>query len=307
MRSNEKIKGGSEVKKSLFVMLSLLLVATMVLTGCAKEAKLGTEENPIQWVFVPSGEMEDVTAGADAVADLVFKETGLVIDTFVATDYTAAIEALCSGKAQMGSLATFAAITAADRGCAYPALVATRYGSSTYTGQIIAGADTGITSIEDLKGTTFCATDETSTSGWIIPSIEMKAAGIDPEKDLDVVFAGSHDAAVIGVYNGDCQAGASFVDARTSVEDEFPDVMDKVVQVQISMEIPNDGVQFIKDFPADDQTAIVNALLAIMQTDEGKAAMKSAYQWDGLEVHDNTFYDGFRQLLDAAGVTAEDL
>lgn len=295
------------MKRSLFVLLSLLLVATLVLTGCAKEAELGTEENPIKWVFVPSGEMEEVSAGANAVADLIFKETGLVVDTFVATDYTAAIEALCAGQAQMGSLATFAAITAADRECAYPALVATRYGSPTYTGQIIAAADSGITSVADLKGTTFCATDETSTSGWIIPSIMMRAVGIDPKVDVDVVYAGSHDAAVMGVYNGDCDAGASYVDARSGVEDEYPDVMDKVVQVEISMEIPNDGVQFIKDFDADKQQVIVDALLKIIQTEEGMTAMDTAYEWDGLEVHDNTFYDSFRQLLDAAGVTAEDL
>ena len=295
------------MKKSLFVLLSVLLVATIVITGCAKEAKLGTEENPIKWVFVPSGEMEAVSAGADAVADLLFKETGLVIDTFVATDYTAAIEALCSGQAQMGSLATFAAITAADRGCAFPELVATRYGSPTYTGQIIAGADTGISSVADLSGTTFCATDKTSTSGWIIPSIMIKAAGINPDTDMDIIFAGSHDAAVMGVYNGDCQAGASYVDARAGVEDEYPDVMDKVMQVEISVEIPNDGVQFIKDFPAEEKQALIDALLKIMETEEGKAAMDAAYEWGGLEVHDNSFYDAFRQLLDAAGVIAEDL
>ena len=293
--------------KKLFVVLSLLIVAAMVLGGCAAEAELGTEENPIKWVFVPSGEMEDVSAGADAVADMIFEETGLVVETFVATDYTAAIEAECSGQAHMGSLATFAAITAADRGCAYPALVATRYGSPTYTGQIIAGVDSGVTSVADLAGKTFCATDETSTSGYIIPSIMMRAVGIDPEKDVEIIFAGSHDAAVIGVYNGDCDAGASYVDARAGVEDEFPDVMDKVVQVEISMEIPNDGVQFIKDFPEDIREQIVNALLAIMETEAGQEAMDRAYEWDGLEVHDNTFYDAFRQLLDAAGVTAEDL
>ena len=135
----------------------------------------------------------------------------------------------------------------------------------------------------------------------------MRAAGVDPDKDVEVIFAGSHDAAVLGVYNGDCDAGASYVDARTSVEDEFADVMDKVLQVEITMEIPNDGVQFTKDFPAEIQTKIVDALLKIIGTEEGNAAMDAAYEWDGLEKHDNSFYDAFRQLLDAAGINAEDL
>ena len=295
------------MKRIYFILISLFVIASLSLASCKGEAELGTEENPIQWVFVPSGEMEDVSAGAEAVADMIFEETGLVVEVFVATDYTAAIEAMCSDQAQMGSLATFAAITAADRDCAYPALVATRYGSPTYTGQLIAGVDSGISSYADLAGKTFCATDETSTSGWIIPSIYMRAEGIDPKEDVDVIFAGSHDAAVIGVYNGECDAGACYVDARAGVEDEFEDVMDKVLQLSVSMEIPNDGVQFIKDFPEEMKQQIVDALLNIMETEEGQEAMDKAYEWDGLEEHDNTFYDAFRQLLDAAGVTAEDL
>jgi phosphonate transport system substrate-binding protein len=255
------------VMKKLSLMVPILNVAVLLGAACQPKApELGTEANPIKWVFVPSGEMESVSAGAKAVADMIFAETGLVVDTFVATDYTAAIEAECSGQAHMGSLATFAAITAADRDCAYPALVATRYGSPTYTGQIIAHVDSGITSVADLAGKVFCATDETSTSGWIIPSIMMRAAGVDPDKDVEVIFAGSHNAAVLGVYNGDCDAGASFVDARTSVEGEFPDVMDKVLQVEISVEIPNDGVQFAKGFSAELQTKIVDALIKIIGT-----------------------------------------
>jgi ABC-type phosphate/phosphonate transport system substrate-binding protein len=102
-------------KSRLMMAASLLVVGAMLLTGCgAATPDLGTEENPINWVFVPSGEMERVTAGAQSVADLIFSETGLVIETFVATDYTAAIEGMCAdpAQAQMGSLATFAYIKA---------------------------------------------------------------------------------------------------------------------------------------------------------------------------------------------------
>ena len=75
---------------------------------------LGTEDNPLIWAFVPSGEMERVAAGAESVADMIFEETGLVVETFVATEYAGVIEAMCSDppKAHMGSLATYAYILA---------------------------------------------------------------------------------------------------------------------------------------------------------------------------------------------------
>jgi len=296
------------MKKSLYLLMALVVISSMLLSACGP-AKVGTEENPILWVFVPSREGEEITTAAAGVADLLHEKTGLYFQTFVATDYTAAIEALCSDpvKAHMGSLATFALITAADRGCATPALVAARRGSLTYTGQIIAGADTGITSLADIKGKTFCATEPTSTSGWIIPSVMLRASGLNLDTDVNVTYAGGHDAAVLGVYNGDCEAGASFVDARTLIEGDHPDVMEKVSVVEVSIDIPNDGVQFVNSFDPEMKQQIVDALVEIAGTEEGAAALNAAYQWTGVEPHGNEFYDPFRQLLDAAGIKAADL
>jgi phosphate/phosphite/phosphonate ABC transporter binding protein len=277
-------------------------------TSAPAASDLGTEKNPIIWVFVPSGELERVTTGAETVADQVFDMTGLVINTFVATDGTAAVEAMCANppKAQMGSLNTFNAIAAADRGCADAALVAIRNDAPTYTGQIFTRVDSGINSLADLKGKTFCGTEPTSTSGWIIPSIMLRAAGVDTQKDLKVTYAGSHDAAVAGVYNGDCDAGASYVDARSRIEGDYPDVMEKVKIIETSIPIPNDGVQFVPSFSEELRTQIVDALLKIAETEEGKEALGAAYQWAGLQKIDDSFYDPFRQVLDAAGVSAED-
>jgi len=295
------------MKKSLYLLMAIVVVSSLLLSACGP-AKVGTEENPILWVFVPSREGEEVTTAAAGVADLLHEKTGLYFETFVATDYTAAIEALCSdpAKAQMGSLATFALITAADRGCATPALVASRRGSLTYTGQIVARADSGITSLADIAGHTFCATEPTSTSGWIIPSVMLRAAGVDVD-NLSVTYAGGHDAAILGVYNGDCDAGASFVDARTLIEGDNPDVMEVVNVVEISIDIPNDGVQFVNSFDPEMQQQIVDALVELAATEEGSAALNAAYQWDNVEAHGNEFYDPFRQLLDAAGISAADL
>lgn len=269
----------------------------------------GTNDNPIVWAFVPSGETERVATGAEQVADMIYERTGLVIDTFVATEYAGVIEAMCSDppKAQMGSLATFAYILAADRGCAEAELVSVRFGSPTYNGQIFARADSGIETIADLEGKTFCAVDPLSTSGWIIPSIEIKAAGLDPDTDMEVVFAGSHDAAVSQVLEGECDAGASFVDARTTVEEQYPDVMEQTVIINISVDIPNDGVQYATTFPRELRDEINQALLDIADTEAGQEALDIAYQWESLEEHDDSFYDPFRQVLDAAGVSVEEL
>jgi phosphonate transport system substrate-binding protein len=138
--------------------------------------------------------------------------------------------------------------------------------------------------------------------------LTMKAAGIVPERDLkQIVDAGSHDAVVAAVYNGDVDAGACYVDARTRIEKDKPDVMEKVVVLQVSAPIPNDGVQFSPTVPKDLRDRIVTAILDIAKTEVGKKAINVAYQWTSLTPKDDTFYDPFRQVLQAAGVNAADL
>lgn len=297
--------------RTLISVVALCLVVTgIVFASPRKEAPLGSEENPIVWSFVPSGESERVATGAREVADLLHQQTGYYFKTNVATEYAGVIEAMGSNPptAQMASLATFAYVLAAEKGAAEAALVSVRFGSPVYNGQIIVRKDSGLTKLADLKNRTFARPDPLSTSGWIIPMLTLRAAGINPDSNLArVVDAGSHDAVVAAVYNGDVDAGATFVDARTTLEKQHPDVMDKVVVINVSADIPNDGVQFIPSMPQEMKDKIVNGLLAIAATDAGKKALSTAYQWSALKKIDDHFYDPFRQVLQASGMKIEDL
>ncbi len=275
-----------------------------------EESTLGTEENPIIMAVVPSSDTETVVTGFQGITDAVLAATGIYIEPFVATEYAGVIEAMCSDppKANIASLATFAYVLAAERGCAEAALVSVRYGSAVYNGQIFVRADSGIETLADLEGKTFCRPDPLSTSGWIIPSITLRAAGVDPDTGLaEIVDAGSHDASVAGVYNGDCDAGSSFVDARGNIEEDYPDVMDVIKVIEISADIPNDGVQFVTGFDPVLKEKIIAALLALVETEEGQDLLSVAYSWTALQVIDDSFYDPFRQVLDAAGISIEEV
>ena len=167
--------------KRLLLVLALAVVAGLALVGCG-EPELGSQDNPIVWAFVPSGETDQVTTGAEELSALLTDETGLYFDVLVTTEYAGAVEAMCSdpAEAQMSSLNTFSYVLANERCGVEAELVAVRFGSPTYNGQIITQADSDIQGVEDLAGKTFCRPDPLSTSGWIIPSLTMRANGIDP-------------------------------------------------------------------------------------------------------------------------------
>jgi phosphate/phosphite/phosphonate ABC transporter binding protein len=269
---------------------------------------VGKAANPLIWVLVPSQDTEAVLAGADEIAAAIQESAGLFVEPLVTTDFTGAVEAMCSEEAHMGALNTFNYVLASARGCAEVALASVRFGSTYYSGQVVARADSGIATIADLAGKTFCRPDPTSTSGWIIPSIAMRAAGLDPEVDLaQIIDAGGHDGVIIAIYNGDCDAGSTFVDARANVEDDFPDVMDVVVRIEESAPIPNDTISFHPSVPASVREAIVGVFQELASTEAGLAILNTVYSWSGMEVVQDSFYDSFRQQLEAAGMSIEDL
>jgi phosphonate transport system substrate-binding protein len=317
-----------KMKNRLFMLLSLMAALALVLAACAPAApepteepeepteepteepmvEYGTAENPLVWALVPSQDTEAVLAGASDIAARVEEATGYVIEAVVTTDYTAAVEAMCNGEAHIGALNTFNYIVAHERGCADVELASVRFGTNFYAGQVITLAGSGIESVADLAGKTFCRPDPTSTSGWIIPSLAMRAEGLDPEADLaEIVDAGGHDGVVLAVLDGTCDAGSTFVDARSNVEEDFPNVMTDVVVVAESAPIPNDTISFHPDLPDDQVDAIVTALLALNDTEDGLEVLSALYSWSGLDAVEDSFYDGFRQQLEAAGMSVTDL
>ena len=298
------------MKKRTFLAFGLLIVSGLLLSACGAlgGGALGTEDNPLVWVLVPSQDTETVLTGAEDIAAALEEETGLVVTPIISTDFTGAVEAMCSGEAHIGALNTFNYLVAAGRDCADVGVASVRFGSTFYTGQVITRADSGVSSIGDLAGKTFCRPDPTSTSGWVIPSLAMRAEGLDPEADLaEIVDAGGHDAVVIAVYNGDCDAGSTFVDARGNVEEDFADVREVVSVIQESAPIPNDNISFGPDVDDETRASLVDFFIGLTGTDAGLELLNTVYSWSGMEVVDDSFYDGFRQTLEAAGVSFEDL
>jgi len=294
---------------SFLVVLIGLMVFTLAITACGGgEPALGSKDNPYVWVLVPSTEVEMVQSGAEAIAAKIEEQSGIVIEPLVAADYAEAVKAMCDQEAHLGALNTFSYLLAHNDKCADVALVSTRYGTTFYSGQVVAYVDTGITQVADLAGTTFCRPDPTSTSGWVIPSIAMRAQGLNLESDLtEIIDAGGHDGVIKAVYEGQCQAGASFVDARDLVEEEFPDVKEKVVVITESPPIPNDTISFIPAISDQDRKKLTEAFLELTQTEEGVEILGLPQNWEGLERVEDNFYNGFRQQLEAANVNIEDL
>ena len=127
------------------------------------------------------------------------------------------------------------------------------------------------------KGTNFSFVEETSSSGYIFPATVLINMGIDPQTDISPIFAGSHNASVIAVCEGQAEVGVSFDDARPSTTSDC-NIASKVVVFAYGPEIPNDGIAVSGDLAPAVQRAIKAALIAYADTDEGKTVLNDIYQ-----------------------------
>lgn len=99
------------------------------------------------------------------------------------------------------------------------------------------------------------------------------------------------------------------LDARANLREEAPDVIQKVKILTLSPAIPNDTLSFAPDFPEDLRDQIVDALAAFAETEawEQSIGNQDFYGWTGINPASDAEYDVVRQMIEAAGLTLEDL
>lgn len=309
--------------------------------------ELGSQENPIQVLFVPSVDAGVIVSGGDVMAGALNQATGLYFEVSVPTSYAATIEAMCAAPEKtMGFIPALGYILANNRCGVEAGGAAVRHGLSWYTQQYLVQRDSSYQSLEDLAGAKWAVPDRGSTSGFLYPSVEFASLGVEPG---EIVEAGGHGAAVLAVYNGEVDFATSFfsppllpdgtwvygsdpepfdpaeavrneegrvyagdvriLDARASVMETAPDVIEKVRILALGDQIPNDTVSFGPEFPEGLKARILNALVIFAASDACQESICSEqfYSWTGVEPVGDSFYDPVRQLIDVLGYTEEDI
>jgi phosphonate transport system substrate-binding protein len=265
--------------KAVLVFAVVALAVTVVALPPAPAAG----PSKLVLVFVPSAQTETVLFNGNQIARMLSTVLGIPVEAVVSTSFVAAVEAMCAGRADIGALNPFSYVLAHDKCGVEVAAISVRFGLPYYRAQISVGADTGITKVEQLKGKRFAFVDPASTSGYLFPAAMLKKMGYDPDKFFgQTVFAGSHPNVILAIYRGQVDGGTTFEDARTNVQQQFPDVLDKVKPIAFTDPIPNDTWSVSATLPPDLKAKIKDRLLRIAQTAEGKEALKGLYSIEGL-------------------------
>jgi len=205
-------------KRSFFALLTIVVLATMIISACGSPATpamteppmpaIGSPEHPIKVLFVPSVDANIITTGGQVMADALNQATGLNFEVTVPTSYAATIEEMCASPTDTMAFIPGLGYAIASQQCGVDvAFKAIRFGYPVYWAEYIVARDSSFQTLADLQGATWGYGDQGSTSGYMVPTVELAAAGITPG---DKVETGGHNQTVSAVYNGEVDFGTTF-------------------------------------------------------------------------------------------------
>ena len=225
---------------------------------------IGSEENPIQVLFVPSVSAEEIIEGGELMARTLNETTGLFFNVSVPTSYASTVEEMCASPDNTMGFIPAQAYVLGNELCGIDVeLKSLRFGYTEYWTQFIVPRDSDIQAIGDLAGKTWAYPDAGSTSGFLVPSGLLQSLGIETGDSFE---AGGHSATARAIYNGEADFGTTFFSpqidadrgvvwdgtaAGADVADPSSCVLDETGNIDCGGEFPRDARRNIRSEAPD--------------------------------------------------------
>ncbi|KMK74734.1 phosphate/phosphite/phosphonate ABC transporter substrate-binding protein [Alkalihalobacillus pseudalcaliphilus] len=284
-------------KKVLLTLFTLLMATVLVACGTSS----GDGDGPIVLGFVPSTDSDRIADSIEPLVERLEEELGRDVEGRVMTNFSGLVEAMGNDQVHIGFIPAFGYVQVTERYDQVEVFAKSiRHGESTYRAQYTVRADSGIESLEDLEGKIWAFADQGSTSGYLFPAAQfMDDYGVT---DLDSYFggqiqAGSHDASLITVLEGDADFATTFEDARTNIVEDYPEAMDELVQLDFTDAIPNDTISANTNLLSEEEIEEIKSIfLSFNEDEEMIAVMDEVYNWTGLDEASHDEYEIVRSV-----------
>jgi phosphonate transport system substrate-binding protein len=206
---------------------------------------------------------------AQPLAAYLERSLGRPVRIVVEDSYAGSLAALQAGRLDAAMLGEVAALSAAEAGGVDPLVLPVGADGKvpSYTSAIFTRLDTGIRTLAEISGARLALVDEQSASGYRMPRVMLREAGLDPDHDVQVTLFGRHRLVVAAVLNGEADVGATHADAlRPPSPDRAPDYA-RLRVLAHSRSIPRGPLVVRANLPSRLRRLLVDALLAVHQQD----------------------------------------
>jgi phosphonate transport system substrate-binding protein len=291
------------------------LTAALLMTAALVAPAMAQEKIAEFRIGVLGGEnAQDRMASNECVRAYTEELLGVPTKIFTPADYDGVIQGLLGGTIDMAWLgaSAYAKTYLTNPEAVDVVLVKTNLdGSFAYHSIGFARKDKNITSLKDMKGKKFGFGDPNSTSGYLIPSIEIPAEiGATMDNGVyfgEVVFTGGHEQTIVAVANGDVDAGVTWADGQGEWEDGYNSGalrkavdaglidMNDIVEIWRSKPIPEGPIVLRRALPADVKTKMVDFVKGLHAKDKDCAYKMAAGETAGFAP---ITHDAYQVMID---------
>ncbi|MEO3386775.1 phosphonate ABC transporter substrate-binding protein [Mesorhizobium sp. CAU 1741] len=248
----------------------------------------------------------------ECMVEQLGEKLGVPVELYPASDYAGVMQGLVAGQldaAQLGA-SGYAGIYLQDPEAVEPVFVALENdGSDGYYSVMYTRADSGIESIDDMRGKSLAFADPNSTSGYLVPKADLEMQEINLEEYFSSTgFGGGHEQAVVAVLNGQYDAGVTWTSGvgeeaegfsrgalRSMVDKDLLDMKDLRIIWQSNL-IPN-GPWVVRKSLADEPKQIaIEWMENLKDTDYECYVDVSAGEGQGFKRVDHSFFENVVEM-----------
>lgn len=271
--------------------LGLLMMVGAVVPAVAAEHPDGSEGKPLRVMLVPADTGADTTKNDfQPIFNAITKNYGIHFDLKVGTSYAAVVEGMESGVVDIAFLGAVTLHQAQQREAAELLAVSVKKGSSSYYSGIFVRKDSGIKTLNDLKGKNMSFGDVNSTSSFNYPVAMLLAGKVDPVKDLGKIYiTGSHSNSIAALVENQVDACAcSFNAYEKAIKNGVIDPK-VIVPLQKSDPIPNPPLAMHPNMDKKLKAKLVEAFETIHKADGVTPEMIRGYGGKKYDRYDTKF------------------
>ncbi|MFA9240465.1 MAG: phosphonate ABC transporter substrate-binding protein [Candidatus Paceibacteria bacterium] len=277
-------------------LIKKIALATLAL-GLSVTTTMAEEKWPekINFGVIPVAGSTSMKENFGNLTEYLSKKLGIKVELQLAGDYTGVITGMQHKHIDVAYFGPKSYVEAHTRANAEALVmeVDAESGLPGYKGIIITKKDSGLNTLEDIKGKTWAFTSSQSTSGTLVPMVMFSKTGINPQEYFSkVLYSGGHEASILSIKAGK-------VDAASTNDLDYNRGLGKAWNekdfniIWTSDLIPGSPMAARADLPASLKTAIKDAFLSYNDKD-GLDKLKIK----GYVESNDSIYNPVRELIE---------
>lgn len=166
----------------------------------------------INFGVIPTAGSTSMKENFASLTEHLNKKLGIKVELQLAGDYTGVITGMQHNHIDVAYFGPESYVQAQKRANAEALVVEVNAesGLAGYKGIIITKKDSGLNTLESIKGKTWAFTSSQSTSGTLVPTVMFSKSGINPQEYFSkVLYSGGHEASILSIKAGKIDAAST--------------------------------------------------------------------------------------------------